>query len=76
MVLISQTLNRQVVLYARNDLQKFPCHSVPYIFDSLSRLSPSLNQLQTNRSLAVAKEQTLTRDNGVVPGFVVEHWQS
>jgi len=44
--------------------------------DALSRLSPSLSQLQTNRSLAAAKEQTLIRDDGMVPGFVVEHRQS
>ena len=44
--------------------------------DALSRLSPSLDQLQTNRSLAAAEEQSLIRDDGVVPGFVVEHWQS
>ena len=44
--------------------------------DALARLSPSLNQLQTNRGPAVAKEQTLIRDDGMVPGFVVEHRQS
>lgn len=43
---------------------------------ALSRLCLSLSQLQTNRRLAIANEQTLIRDDGVVPGFVVEHRQS
>jgi hypothetical protein len=30
MALISKSLIGQVVLKARNDVQKFPCHSVPY----------------------------------------------
>ena len=38
--------------------------------------SPSLNQLQANCGLAVAEVQSLICDDGMVPGFVVEHWQS
>ena len=73
MVLISQSWKRQAVLSVRNDLQKSPCDSVPYI--SL-RQSLSLNQLQTNSSLAIAEEQAFVGKDGVVPGFVVEHRQS
>ena len=70
MVLISQSWKRQAVLSVRSDLQKSPSDSVPYI--SL-RQSLSLNQLQTNSSLAIAEEQAFVGKDGVVPGFVDLH---
>ena len=66
------TLFTPMIFHYTRFREQFP--DVP-VFRSIAG-SPLLTQLQTNSGLAVAEEQALIRNDGVVPGFVVEHRQS